>query len=548
MVATAPRKDGIMIRISHIGVVVLFCLPLPSSAQAPPAQQKLGTVHFATSCSPTAQPVFNRAVALLHSFEFAKAIQGFNATLRADSTCGIAYWGLALSAWGNPFAPGLKTDKQIAAGLDAVRRAKATGKMTRREKEYLGAVAMLYEHADTIDQLTRLMVYRDVMGAVAAENSTDMEAAIFHALALAISANPADKTFANQLKAGAILENLVKEHPDHPGLAHYIIHTYDFPPLAARARDAARRYSSIAPSLPHALHMPSHTFTRVGSWDQSIEANRASKVAAKRDKSGAEELHAGDYMMYAYLQTGQDNAARALLATIPDMVSRFDPTKPASAAPPSAGYFAIAAMPARFALERGAWQDAARLEVRNSPFLPADAVTQFARALGAARTRDTATAGNAIATLQRIRDDLMGLNEKYWAEQTEIQIRGASAWQAFAQGRKEEALARMREAAEREDATDKSAITPGPIAPARELLGEMLLELNQPAAALNEFERTQKIEPRRFRTVAGAAKAATAARNLTAARKYSDELLSIARRADKPGRAELVTARRIAVR
>ena len=253
-------------------------------------------------------------------------------------------------------------------------------------------------------------------------------------------------------------------------------------------------------------------------------------------------------MMYAYLQTGQDNAARALLATIPEMVSRFDPTKPASAAPPSAGYFAMAAMPARYALERGAWLDASRLEVRNSPFLPADAVTQFGRALGAARVGDTATARSAIAMLQRIRDDLSGLNEKYWSEQTEIQVRGASAWLALALGRKDEALASMREAAEREDATEKSAITPGPIAPARELLGEMLLQLNQPAAALKEFERTLKVEPRRFRTVAGAAKTATATGNRAAAKTYSAELLSIARSADKPGRAELVTARRIAVR
>ncbi len=548
MVATAPRKEGIMIRISYVAFVALLCLPAPSSAQPAAAHKKLGTVHFETSCSPKAQPMFNRAVALLHSFEFAQAIQGFNATLQADSTCAIAYWGLALSAWGNPFAPGMKTDKQIAAGLDAVQRAKASGKMTRREKEYVGAVAMLYEHAGTIDQRTRLAAYRDVMGAVAAENPADMEAAIFHALALAISADPADKTFANQLKAGAVLENLVKKHPDHPGLAHYIIHTYDFPPLASRARDAAKRYSSIAPSLPHALHMPSHTFTRVGSWDESIEANRASKVAAKREMSGAEELHAGDYLMYSYLQTGQDKAARVLLATIPQMVSRFDPTKPASAAPPSAGYFPIAAMHARFALERGAWQDAARLEVRNSPFLPADAITHFARAIGAAHIGDTSTTRSSIAMLQRIRDDLSGLNEKYWTEQTEIQIRGASAWQALAQGRKDEALARMREAAEREDATDKSAITPGPLAPAREMLGEMLLQLNQPAAALTEFERTLKVEPRRFRSVAGAAKAATAAGNRAAARAYSAELLSIARRADKPGRAELVTARRIAVR
>jgi tetratricopeptide (TPR) repeat protein len=407
---------------------------------------------------------------------------------------------------------------------------------------------MLYENAQSIDQPARLKSYRDAMSALTARYPDDVEASIFYALALAISASPSDKTYANQLKAGEILENLVRKHPDHPGLAHYVIHSYDVPPLAGRAIKAAHTYSTIAPDIPHALHMPSHTYTRVGEWQQSIDANRASKVAAKRDVSGAEELHAGDYMMYAYLQTGQDNAARALLATIPDMVSRFDPTKPASAAPPSAGYFAIAAMPARFALERGAWEEAARLEIKASPFPFADAITHFARAIGAARIGDTTTALSAIRMLERNRDDLNGLNEKYWTEQTEIQVRGALAWHALAQGRKQEALERMRDAAQREDATEKSAITPGPIAPARELLGEMLLELNQPAAALKEFERTLKIEPRRFRAVAGAAKAATAAGDRTAAKKYSAELLAITRRADKPGRAEIAAARRMEAR
>jgi tetratricopeptide (TPR) repeat protein len=419
---------------------------------------------------------------------------------------------------------------------------------TPRERDYVAAVSMLYEDAESIDQPTRVLVYRDVMSGLAARYPTDTEASIFYALALAISADPADKTYSNQLKAGAILEGLARKYPDHPGLAHYVIHTYDFPPLASRALKAARTYSTIAPSLPHALHMPSHTFTRIGDWQESIDANIASTAAARREMSGAEELHASDYMMYAYLQTGQDRAARALLATIPQMVTRFDPTKPASAAPPSAGYYPIAAMPARYALERGAWRDAAHLTVQKSPFPFADAVTHFARALGAARIGDTATATSAIAILQRIRDDLSGMNEKYWAEQTEIQIRGALAWHALAQGRTDEALQRMRDAAQREDATDKSVLTPGPIAPARELLGEMLLQLNRPAEALKEFEQTLKIEPRRFRTVAGAAKAATAAGDRAKARSYYSQLLTIAARGDRPGRAELITARRIAAR
>jgi tetratricopeptide (TPR) repeat protein len=294
--------------------------------------------------------------------------------------------------------------------------------------------------------------------------------------------------------------------------------------------------------------MPSHTFTRVGYWQESIDANRKSKAAAALVNQGAEELHAGDYMMYAYLQTGQDRAAQTLLENISQMVSRFDPTKPAGAAPPQAGYFAMAAMPARYALERGAWSDAAHLAVNKSPFAYADAITYFARALGAARIGDTATARSAIAELQRLRDDLVRQNEKYWTEETEIQIRGASAWLAFAEGRKDEALATMRVAVEREDATEKSALTPGPIAPARELLAEMLLEMNQPAEALKDFEKTLTIEPRRFRSVAGAAKAAMAAGDRVTAQKYYAELINIAAHADRPGRAELIAARRVSGR
>jgi tetratricopeptide (TPR) repeat protein len=535
-----------MLRTSFVVFAALLRLASSLHGQEIASKQKIGTVHFVTSCSSAAQPVFNRAVALLHSFEFRRATEGFNATLAADSTCGIAYWGLALSAWGNPFATGIKPAKQIEAGLDAVQHGKTTAIKTQREKTYLGAVSFLYENAAEIDQHTRLTVYRDVMKALAAEYPNDIEASIFYALALAISADPADKTYASQLAAGTILENLARKYPNHPGLAHYIIHSYDFPPLAAHALHAANSYSMIAPSLPHALHMPSHTFTRVGYWQESIDANRKSTDAARRDKSGAEELHASDYMMYAYLQTGQDRAARALLESIPLIAARFDPTKPASAAPPSAGYFAMAAMPARYALERGAWNDAAHLTVQKSPFAYADAITHFARALGAARIGDTATARSAIGDLQRLRDDLVRQNEKYWAEQTEIQIRGASAWLAFAEGRKDDALATMREAVAREDATEKSAITPGPIAPARELLGEMLLELNQPAEALKDFERALTTEPRRFRTVAGAARAAMAVGDRATARKYYAELIKIAARADKPGRAELIAARRMA--
>jgi hypothetical protein len=381
------------------------------------------------------------------------------------------------------------------------------------------------------------------MGTVAAAYPKDDEAAIFYALSLAEAASPNDKTFGDQLKAGAILERLVVRYPDHPGLAHYIIHTYDVPPLADRALAAARRYAEIAPEVPHAQHMPSHTFTRLGYWQDSIEANTRSADIARREKATAEELHAMDYQVYAYLQTGQDARARQLLDALPEVAARFDPEAIGSAAPGSAGFFALAAIPARFALERSAWADAARLDPRPSKFPYTEALTYFARALGAARVGDVATVRSSIDALQRIQQQLTDAKEAYWAEQADIQRRSASAWLAFAEHRDGDALAAMREVARMEDGTEKSAVTPGPLAPARELLGEMLLLLKQPAAARTEFEATLKKEPNRFRALYGAAQSSSLAGDRMAARGYYDRLLQICERADKPGRAELVAAR-----
>jgi hypothetical protein len=507
------------------------------------ADDKVGTVVFQTSCSAAAQPVFNRAVALLHSFEFARAIDGFRATLAADPSCAIAEWGIALSRWGNPFAAGIRPAPPLRLGLEAVERARTIGPKTPRERAYVDAVAKLYTSFDTVDQPTRVTAYRDAMASLAATNAGDTEASIFYALSLAAAAPPSDKSYADLLKAGAILEGLVASQPDHPGLAHYIIHSYDVPALADRAVEAARRYAKIAPAVPHALHMPSHTFTRVGYWQESIDTNIASSAAAKRDKSTAEELHAMDYRTYAYLQTGQDAAARGMVDALPEVAARFDPNAVGSAAPGSAGVFALAAIPARYALERGAWADAARLEPRPSSYPFADALTYFARALGAARTGNTAVARAAIESLTTIKDRLAQQREAYWAEQAEIQRRAASAWLALAEGRATEALAEMREAAAMEDRTEKSAVTPGPLAPARELVGEMLLGMNKPADALREFEATLEKEPNRFRTVVGAAKAASLAGDRQKARKYYTQLLKICDRADRPGRPELQEAR-----
>jgi tetratricopeptide (TPR) repeat protein len=508
--------------------------------------EKLGVVNFATSCSAGAQPLFNRAVALLHSFEFGRAIEGFGATLKADPSCAMAEWGIALSRWGNPFGPGIRPAPPLQQGRDAAARAKTIGLKTERERAYVDAVSQLYTNFETLDQRTRVVAYRDAMAKVAAAHADDSEAAIFYALALAAAAPPTDKTYADLLKAGAILEKIFARQPDHPGLAHYIIHSYDVPPLADRALEAARRYAKIAPSAPHALHMPSHTFTRVGYWQESIDANIASGAAAKREGSTAEELHTMDYRTYAYLQTGQDRAARRLVDALPEVKSRFDPDAVGSAAPGVAGVFALAAIPARYALERGAWADATKLVVQPSRYPYADAVTHLAKALGAARTGDAATIRSAIEALTQIKDRLIELKETYWVEQTEIQRRAASAWLSLVEGRKAEALAEMGEAATREDATEKSAMTPGPLAPARELLGEMLLQVNEPAEALKAFEATLQKEPNRFRALAGAAKAASLAGDRQKARTYASTLLKICDRADQPGRPELVEARRFA--
>ena len=539
-----------MYRLSIPAVVTLsLLLASPVLAQphehGPANNEKFGTVSFSTSCSSAAQPLFNRAVAQLHSFEFGRAIEGFNTTLKADPSCAMAEWGIALSRWGNPFAINLRPPTPLQQGRDAVDRARKIGTRTAREAAYLDAVAQLFTDFDAIDQRTRVLAYRDAMAKVAAANPKDAEAQIFHALAIAAAAPPTDKTYSDLLKAGDILERIIASQPDHPGLSHYIIHSYDVPRLADRALRAARQYAKVAPSAPHALHMPSHTFTRVGSWQESIDTNIASGAASRRENATAEELHTMDYRTYAYLQSGQDGAARQLLDSLPEVRARFNPDAIGSAAPGFAGVFALAAIPARYALERGAWAEAATLVPQPSRYLYADSLTYFARALGAARTGDAATARAAIEQLTTIREQLTQQKEVYWAEQTEIQRRGASAWLAFLEGRSADALAEMRAAAALEDGTEKSAVTPGPLAPARELVGEMLLEMKQPEEALVEFEATLKKEPNRFRALHGAARSASLAGDGQKAVTYYRTLLNICGRGDQPGRPELVEARRL---
>jgi hypothetical protein len=506
--------------------------------------EKLGTVSFSTSCSAVREASFNRAVALMHSFQFAGAIEEFHGILAADPSCSMAYWGIALSSWGNPFAPDLKPRAQLEQGFQAVTQARAAQPQTARERAYVEAVAHLYTDTANTGQRSRVLAYERAMGAVSAAYPKDTEALIFYALAIAAAADPADKTYARQRKAGHILDSLYAKYPNHPGLAHYIIHAYDVPPLAARAANAAQHYSEIAPSTPHALHMPSHTFTRLGEWQASIDANVASAASARKAAQPADELHASDYLIYAYLQTAQDLAARRVVDSAVQAFSHFDPNVLiAGASSPAVAYFAQAAIPARYTLERQAWAEAARLEVTPSPYPQTEAITYFARGVGAAHAGDRSTTRAAIDALQKCRERLKEQNELYWANQVEIQRQEVVAWLAFAEGKQQVALADLRAAAAMEDSTEKSAVTPGPLAPAREQLGELLLALNRPSESHQEFQSTLVKEPNRFRSLYGAAEAAKLAGDSETEQIYFRKLLEVAAGTDQPGRQELAEAR-----
>jgi tetratricopeptide (TPR) repeat protein len=532
--------------MNRLNPLFILLLAAPVAAQVSDhehaAPEKLGRVHFETSCSPEVAEAFDRAVALLHSFSFSTAKQAFLDVVAADPSCAMAHWGVAMTQWSNPFSL-QRSAATLADGHAAAARAAATGNPTPRERAYIAAVAELYRDYETVDQRTRVVAYEKAMERLHEEYPDDREATAFYALAINQTALPTDKTYSQQLKAAALLEELFAEDPEHPGLAHYIIHAFDHPPLAARALDAARRYASIAPSAPHALHMPSHTFTRVGSWQESIDTNIASARTALRDGSTAEALHAMDYQAYAYLQTGQDAAAHGVVNEAPRIVAQLDLGALGGAAPPVAGLYAAAAIPARYAMERGAWSDAAALELNPTPFAYVDAITHFARAVGAARSGNVPAAKSDAEALRTLGEKLSNAKESYWAEQLRIQREVALAWIAFAEGRQDEALDRLREAAAAEDRTDKSAISPGPLAPARELLGEMLLAVGKPAEALEELEATLGKEPNRFRATLLAARAAGKAGDTAAARKHYAELVAICKAGDSPGRPELREAR-----
>jgi hypothetical protein len=517
--------------------IALRAIALATLAAVPAAAQdrhdahpteKLGTVHFPTSCAPAAAPRMDRAVALLHSFEFGASTRAFGEVLAADSTCAMAQWGRALSRWSNPMAAGNRAPAQLAEGRRfADEAARLAGHASERERGYIAAVGHLYRDYEHVGQAVRVAEYERAMADLVARQPADTEAKIFHAIALVATAEPTDKSYAKQRQAGAVLESLWVKQPDHPGLAHYIIHTYDIPALAPLAAAAARRYAEIAPTAAHAQHMPSHTFTRLGYWTESVRANQQSRDAAIRDSALGEALHASDYMEYAYLQMRRYAEARALRDGVPTLAARYDPKVVRGAAPPSAAFFAIAAVPARFALERRAWTEAATLTLKVSAFPHTEAMTYFARALGAAHLGQLALARASVDSLAAITTRLTASNEPYWAEQVQIQRLGAQAWLDLADGREADALAHMTEAANREDATDKDAVTPGPLAPARELLGDMLIALHRPKEALVAYEATLTKEPNRYRALDGARRAAADVGDKRAAAKYAGQLVKL---------------------
>ena len=516
-------------RLLYVSLFVLLCV---SSGMAQQQSEQIGQVHFAVSCGTAAQPQFDRAVALLHSFWYAEAVKAFTVVTETDPGCAMGYWGIAMSHWYPLWQP--PSEAMLKKGSDAVTQAKTIGGKTEREQDYIAAIEAFYHDWQKRDHRTRALAYEKAMERLIARYPDDREAAIFYALALNATAPTTDKTYTNQLKATAILEKVFAEEPNHPGVAHYLIHSYDYPALATRGLPAARRYAQIAPSAPHALHMPSHVFTRLGLWQESIATNRDSAAAAKAHNSVFEQLHALDYLAYAYLQGAQDLEAQRVLDER-NALEQADLGNFASA-------YAFAAIPARYALERRRWSEAAALEPHPSKVAYSEAITYFARALGAARSANAESARANVDKLQSLAAALRDAKQAYWAEQVEIQHRVAEAWLAHGEGKHEEALTLMRTAVEREDATEKHPVTPGPIMPARELLGDLLLELHDSAHALQEFEISIQKEPNRFNGLYGAARAAELAGEREKARSYYDKVVALCEHSDS-ARPELQQAK-----
>ncbi len=500
---------------------------------------QLGEVSFPVSCNAAAQQEFNRAMALFHSFWFDPAKAAFAKVLQHDHECGMAHWGIAIMSMGNPFTWPTNPNS-TKAGAPAAAEAGRVGAKSERERDYIAALSAFFKDWETTEFRPRAVAFEKAMEGVAAKYPEDVEAQILYALALNITALPTDKSFANQMKAASILEPLFNRYPNHPGVAHYLIHTYDYAELAEKGLPAARAYGAIAPAVPHALHMPSHIFSRLGLWKEMVDGNRASYLAAKgelKEKTlgiGAyDALHAMDYMVFGELQQAQDKAAKQLVDEA-GAIRKVNVENVVAA-------YAFAAMPARYALERGEWKQAARLtlsppDLSWSKFPQAESILVFARGLGAARSGDVAAARKDLERLQALKVAMTTAKMGYWPGQTDFQIKTVNAWIALAEKRNDEALQLMRAAAEAEEASDKHPVTPGNVVPSRELLGEMLLVLQKPKEALAEFERSLRRDPNRFRSIFGAARAAEAAGNHQIAREYYAKLQSLtaARDTERP--------------
>jgi hypothetical protein len=530
------------------GTILSLILAGSTAAPISPAQErmgepeKLGKVHFPVSCSPAAQQAFDRALAMLHSFWFPQALNAFGEVTNTDPNCAMAYWGVAMSRRTNPLV-GAAPPAALKDALQAIDKAEAIGAKTQRERDYIAAIAKYYRDAERLDFRTRVLAYEKAMEQLYLRYPDDPEAAIFYALAVneAVVVLPADKNYTRQLKAGAILENALAAQPEHPGALHYLIHSYDFPPLADRGLLAARQFGDVAPSAPHALHMPSHIYSMLGMWQESIKSNQAALTAAKG------YAHALDFMVYAYLQGAQDAEAKKGVernAELQKTQGAMGTANPTGAV--LAGYTALSAIPARYALERGAWTEASALPLASATPV-ADSITYFARAMGSARGGDLEGARGSVEQLKRIATELLQSKDDYWAEQVDIMRSASAAWVAHREGKKDEALRLMRSAADAEDASEKHVAMENRLWPMRELLGDLLLAGGEPAPALKEYEASLQSSRNRYRGFYGAAKAAQLAGDREKAQTYYQKLVALCTHADTE-RPELLEARKYLAR
>jgi len=484
-----------------------------------------GTVDFPVSCAPAVRAEFIRGVALLHSFFYEEARRIFTSVAEQDPNCAMAQWGIAMTWWHPIWTP--PTPDEMSAGKAAIEKAMGMTAGTERERGFITALNTYYNTRDgpnagavgqschgPVGARDRVVAYEKEMRQLSEKYPDDFEAQTFYAFAILAAgyATPTDTTLAKQLQAAALLEKLWKKNPNHPGVTHYLIHSYDYPALAERGLAAARSYGSIAPWVPHALHMPSHIFTRLGMWEESIAANRSSADASRayaamrhRDATEAEELHALDYMAYSYLQEGQDSKAKEIV----DFAATVRKTNPELE---FSGAYALAAIPSRYALERNAWSDAAALRIPALPhwssFPSFEGLIEYSHALGRAHTGDIEGARKAIDRMQQLRDSSTDPRLDYFKRHLDLQIQAASAWVTYGEGKKDEAVNLLRRAADAEDILGKHPVSPGALVPAREQLGDLLLTLNRPKEAQQEFEAALKIYPGRFRGLYGAAQAA----------------------------------------